>query len=357
MIYLSHFQFRLRFCKVFCNYVSGNTDDSFIVTPTKSKYGTSLICKKVLDRENTSLYHFQIIAKSVVLPNSTRYRNITVTVADENDNAPEFEEKDYSISILEDVMIGSTVIRVKAEDKDIGENANVTYSILPGPALEYFEINPKNGSVKVIKKLDREKESLFVIYLTASDGRFISYKVLTIKVSDVNDHVPYFSKDRYFVDVQETITPGIPILTIVAIDKDSGNNSKLQYSIEDGNKGNLFMINELGTIFTTNFLTYVNDSFFSLVIAVKDNGNPSLVNPNKTIVKLTIKRANDKLPTFSQPEYSVAIPENSPNEIIEILAKDYKGNSMYIVLIQTYEAPTKTISRIKNVLFISDYLC
>ena len=317
-----------------------------MITPTKSKYGTSLIRKKVLDRENTSLYHFQIIAKSVIRPNSTRYRNITVTVADENDNAPVFEEKDYSISILEDVMIGSTVMEVKAEDKDIGENANVTYSILPGPALDYFEINPKNGSIKVIKKLDREKKSSFVTYLTASDGKFISYKALTIKISDANDHVPYFSRDQYSVNVQETIKPGIPILTVVAIDKDSGNNSKLQYSIENGNKGNLFMINELGTIFTTDFLRNVNDSFFSLVIAVKDHGNPSLANPNTTIVKLTIKRANDKLPTFSQPEYFVTIPENSPNEVIQILAKDYKGNSMYIVLIKTNESLTLAMSRI-----------
>ena len=46
-----------------------------------------------------------------------------------NEFAPEFESKSYSVQVLESAEPGSSVLKVKATDKDGGENGHVVYSL------------------------------------------------------------------------------------------------------------------------------------------------------------------------------------------------------------------------------------
>ena len=48
---------------------------------------------------------------------------------DLNDNKPLFEETVYNVNITEGAQIGSQVVTVKANDKDIGPNGIVDYSL------------------------------------------------------------------------------------------------------------------------------------------------------------------------------------------------------------------------------------
>ncbi|GAA6100233.1 cadherin-8 isoform X1, partial [Tachysurus ichikawai] len=65
---------------------------------------------------------------------------VTVTLTDINDNPPKFSKGSYEFTICEDLGIGKASGRVKANDRDIGENAKSTYSIIAGDEKDVFEI-------------------------------------------------------------------------------------------------------------------------------------------------------------------------------------------------------------------------
>lgn len=52
-----------------------------------------------------------------------------VSVLDENDHAPEFEQSRYEASVRESSPVGSTILTARATDADAEQNAKVTYSL------------------------------------------------------------------------------------------------------------------------------------------------------------------------------------------------------------------------------------
>nr|XP_036881119.1 cadherin-8 [Manis javanica] len=65
---------------------------------------------------------------------------LTVTLTDVNDNPPKFAQSLYHFSVPEDVVLGTAIGRVKANDQDIGENAQSSYDIIDGDGTALFEI-------------------------------------------------------------------------------------------------------------------------------------------------------------------------------------------------------------------------
>ena len=71
--------------------------------------------------------------------------SVNIEVTDVNDQNPEFQNLPYSFRVKEgevDAFVG----RVFAEDKDIGSNAELTYSL---PAESQFAIDSKSGKIFV----------------------------------------------------------------------------------------------------------------------------------------------------------------------------------------------------------------
>ena len=71
---------------------------------------------------------------------------IGITVTDQNDNDPEFEETSYQHTIPESMGIGSTVITVHADDRDEGANAEIQYS-MDNATLGLFQIDASTGHI------------------------------------------------------------------------------------------------------------------------------------------------------------------------------------------------------------------
>ena len=71
-----------------------------------------------------------------------------ISVADENDNAPRFYQKNYVFRIAENEKVGKFVGSVKANDSDIDKTTNgrVTYSFVEGGSP--FNIDPIKGNFK-----------------------------------------------------------------------------------------------------------------------------------------------------------------------------------------------------------------
>lgn len=76
--------------------------------------------------------------------NSTR---ASISILDDNDNIPEFDNSTLIGQIFENQPVGSSVCTVVATDKDLGENARLTYSL---NANDAFSIDPTTGEVRFL---------------------------------------------------------------------------------------------------------------------------------------------------------------------------------------------------------------
>lgn len=54
---------------------------------------------------------------------------LNITIGDENDNVPSFQQSLYSVRVPESASPGIMLMRVKATDRDSGNNGHVKYAI------------------------------------------------------------------------------------------------------------------------------------------------------------------------------------------------------------------------------------
>ena len=66
------------------------------------------------------------------IPVKRNFVKVVIHVEDCNDHSPAFLSPRYEVSISNLAPTGSEVIRVKALDKDVGSNADITYSLHSG---------------------------------------------------------------------------------------------------------------------------------------------------------------------------------------------------------------------------------
>ena len=74
---------------------------------------------------------------------------MVVSVADRNDNSPEFSSATYSSTHDEDNGSGLVVAIVTANDVDEGSNGEVEYRITGGNGDNIFSIDPNSVSLTV----------------------------------------------------------------------------------------------------------------------------------------------------------------------------------------------------------------
>lgn len=96
-----------------------------------------------LDRERQDSYRLQVAAMDNGSPPATATTLVSVTVTDANDNDPIFAEERYSWYVEENLSRGAVVGRLKASDPDLGQNADVTFSIIPSNSS--FQVDPLTG--------------------------------------------------------------------------------------------------------------------------------------------------------------------------------------------------------------------
>lgn len=192
-----------------------------------------------LDREQRDEYRINVSAFDGDLNPKEGFGLVIITILDDNDNRPVFEELEYAASVSESVLIGYEVIRVKAVDADLGMNSNVTYHV----EHKVFHVHNITGVITTKTALDRETVGSYSFKVTARDTLGLESDVtVNILVDDINDNAPYFPRsDFYRSDITEAASVGSMLLKIVAYDEDLGKNAVVQYSLAH-NVGDLFEI-------------------------------------------------------------------------------------------------------------------
>ncbi|XP_034740290.1 protocadherin gamma-A10-like [Etheostoma cragini] len=282
--------------------VSGNSQKYFDMD---LKTGALYVCDRI-DREelcpNTAKCSLNI---EVILSHPMHLHRIEVQIIDINDNAPSFREKEKTFNISESSFTGERYLLPMANDADTGSNSVKSYKLSPN---EYFSLDVQSGgqhseSAELVlqKSLDREKQSVIHLTLTALDGgkpaRSGTLKIVVI-VIDVNDNVPVFSQPLYKAQVIENAPFQTSILTVTATDIDEGINSEIIYSfIERGdfNPEVLFSINpDTGEITVTGKVDYEENTAYDIRVQARDKGTPSRSVHGKVLVEVT--DVNDNIP-------------------------------------------------------------
>ncbi|XP_070994975.1 protocadherin gamma-C5-like isoform X1 [Oncorhynchus clarkii lewisi] len=269
----------------------------------------NLITDGNLDRETMADYTVVIMATDAGSPPLSSCTTFVVKLSDVNDNAPSFSQASYSVDVPENNAPSTPIAMVVASDPDIGENARVSFSILPSMVQgshisSYVYINPETGHIYSMHSLDHETLSAFRIEVQARDAGApprTTNVTVHVFVVDLNDNAPLivyppFPQDTGLqLSVPLSAGPGHLINKLVGVDPDSGHNAWLFYSIAPGPHAALFLITpHTGELRTTRKLAEEEGgSAYDITVVVQDNGEPTLSTTVAITVTVEEKGASD----------------------------------------------------------------
>ncbi|XP_056455870.1 protocadherin alpha-2-like isoform X5 [Gadus chalcogrammus] len=224
-------------------------------------------------------------------------RRIEIDILDVNDNSPSFLEDIKIIDMYESTSPGDRYPLPTAHDADIGSNAIKTYKLSQNEHLsldvQSSEDNSLSAELVLQKPLDREKQAVITLTLTAVDGgkppRSGTLQI-TVNVMDVNDNTPVFSQSLYKAQIVENAEIGATLLTLSATDLDDGVNSELVYSFAaKGRKdpSDAFSLNEeTGVITIKANIDFEENQAYDIRVQAKDKGTPPRIGHGKVLVEV-----------------------------------------------------------------------
>ncbi|KAH3838565.1 protocadherin-9-like [Dreissena polymorpha] len=252
------------------------------------------------DRENRTMYTFQVYAKDMGTPSLKGSAQVTIRIKDLNDNPPMFSSSVFNFEVSENRPNGTLVNRLTATDADDVENAQFTFAISNTPEYQLPFLLFPDGVIKTTTILDREVKNTYefeVIAIDKGTPRKTSSAKVIINVGDENDESPkiVFPKpDNDTVSINHLQNIGTYITQIEAYDADAGVNKKLSYVIEEGNGERLFLLNKDTGILSmarVHEVTDKTDEEYVLVIAVYDSGIPQ--RSERCELKVIVKYSNE----------------------------------------------------------------
>nr|KAG5696279.1 hypothetical protein BaRGS_019981 [Batillaria attramentaria] len=286
-----------------------------------------------LNREVSGVYTLTVMATDSGNPQQSGSTKVIVTVLDENDNSPQFNESLYTATIPEDVAKGQTVMRLLASDPDQGQNGEVAYS-LGNDTEGFFTVNSTSGDIITSGTFDREKNASFVFHLLASDGggsgpRNTSVRI-EITISDVNDNAPVFRSVPYRTSVSQSTGRQQMVLQVTADDPDAGANGTVEYELlntgDSGSSLQFFTIDRTSGHITTRQSLSSARGRHSLLVLARDSGSPALSSTG--VVEITVGDSSTPALQFQQEEYETKIPENSGSDtfVVRVQATSVLGS-------------------------------
>ncbi|KAM7125657.1 cadherin-19 [Molossus nigricans] len=289
------------------------------------KSGLLYVLQK-LDREDRASYTLKahmidISTGETVEPES----EFIIRVTDINDNEPKFLDGPYEAVVPEMSPEGTFVTQVTASDVDDPShynNGRLVYSLLQGQP--YFSIEPTTGVIRTSAKMDRELQDEYWVVVQAKDkiglsGALSGTASVLIKLTDVNDHKPIFTKSLYRMYVSELAHTGTPIGTIMAEDKDIGDNAEMHYSIEDASETfDIITDHETqeGIVILKKKVDFENQIYYHIKAKVKNRHVDEQLmkyhgEASTTSIKVHVED-EDEPPVFLRPQYTFDVIEGDP---------------------------------------------
>ncbi|NWS66392.1 CADH9 protein, partial [Crotophaga sulcirostris] len=277
-----------------------------------------------MSRENREQYQVVIQAKDMggQMGGLSGTTTVNITLTDVNDNPPRFPQSTYQFNSPESAPPGTPLGRIKASDPDVGENAEIEYSISNGDGSDMFDIitdkDTQEGIITVKKDLDFENKMLYTLRVEAinthPDPRFLQLgpfkdtALVKISVEDI-DEPPVFSRPWYLIEVDEDAKEGSIIGQVIARDPDTTKNT-IKYSVDrHTDLDRIFNIySGNGSLFISKPLDREETPWHNITVIATEINNPK--QSSQIPVFIRILDINDHAPEFAT-YYETFVCENA----------------------------------------------
>ncbi|XP_067673633.1 cadherin-23-like isoform X2 [Haliotis asinina] len=281
-----------------------------------------------LDREEKDVYIMNVSAIDKGTPPQTGRCVVIINLTDVNDKLPVFTPESQSRMVMENLLVGTTVLTYNATDADI--DSVLEYSVLKSLTkayndrndevdvqtnniTEYFDVFPNNGTVYVASPLDRESAERVVIKILVRDINAwepvdqTATATLTVTLEDYNDNPPLFlPTPTYSANISEGQDVDSEALRVETVDPDK--NQQVTYTIND--RFDAFKIDSrTGIIRLKRKLNREARSSLQFTVIATDNGVPA--QSSSAVVFVTVLDMNDNSPVFLPHNRTVRVSEDA----------------------------------------------
>ncbi|XP_036355638.1 protocadherin beta-15-like [Octopus sinensis] len=246
--------------------------------------------------------------------------NVKISVEDENDNAPQFSQSIYNVSIEHKHKKNIPVVTLLANDLDIGRNGKISYYFArktTEKVKRHFNLDENTGKLYLATSSEIDKEESFKIYIEArDDGTPPLSSIATVIVNVINQHNNPPNIDVNFISTQnhntatilEDIKVGSFIAYVMVTDNDVGHNGQVNCHIKD----DTFKLQSMGSkeykIVLKKAVDRETQEHYHFTVSCEDKGLPAL----KTDKDLSIQvlDVNDVEPHFTKDTFKFLTYEN-----------------------------------------------
>lgn len=261
---------------------------------------------------------------------------VTIQVSDVNDNAPEFADSSYVVTVPENQPTGTVVLSTSASDADVSANNSAfSYGIQlseafgSGSGLDLsvnpmmedlpFEIDASTGNISLTLTLDAEITTRYSFEVIAVDMGFpplTGTASVVVNVGNQNDNSPQFSAPQYAASIPENTTTFTEVLSVSASDSDVENGDVI-YSLSGTD--HFAVDSSSGAISLILPLDFETQQLHEFMAVATDQGVPP--RSSQVTVAISVTNINDNRPIFNPSAYSFIVPENIRFEE-QVIAQD-----------------------------------
>ena len=316
--------------------------------------------QKALDRETEDRHIVFVLARDSLY---SAIAEVILNVTDVNDNQPAFNPNTYSLTIVENTLVSSSIVQTFASDPDLGLNSTLVYTILSGNTNGHFSINSQSGVISLVKGLDYENITSFTLLIGLRDmGSPIQQSsnnaTVTINIEDINDNFAHFEKTLYTKSIAENTAISTSVLRVVAIDRDgTTKHSNLTFSINQTLASSKFRIDPVtGVITVKDTLDYETVKEYHFSVIATDNGTVPYQRHTNIIIYIT--DINDEVPYFKPTSYSVNISEfvRPGAMFLQLFGYDNDTKSLQYSITSQLPKSDFRIDAATGTLFVQNYL-
>uniref|UniRef100_A0A7N5K652 Dachsous cadherin-related 2 n=1 Tax=Ailuropoda melanoleuca TaxID=9646 RepID=A0A7N5K652_AILME len=307
--------------------------------------------QRPLDREAQAWHQLVVEARDGGAEPEVATVRVSIAVLDVNDNPPAihllFLTEGGAARVSEGAALGDYVARVSVSDADgdpeqeeeaVGEpgvglgGGSISLSLEGGDGSFALRSGSSPGVffLCVEGPLDRESRDLYDLRLVATDAGsppLSTEETLLLRVADLNDQPPVFSREHYLASVSEAAAPGTAVVWVSASDADEAgtDHARLRYALvhltvrcnpegvwpSAAECGPSFTIDpESGMISTFRSLDREVQEAVELRVVAQDLGEPPLT--ATCLVSITVDDVNDNEPIFRRQVYNATLAEHAP---------------------------------------------
>ena len=301
---------------------------AFIITPNNGEVRVN----SKIDRESIPEYSMTVYAEEVLdelSPDSPKNDSAAffIYIRDINDNSPDCGVVSDTVEIKSTLKKDETVYQLSCEDKDVGNNGNLSYTLSNDYGVIGIDIS---GRIYLQKSLNNSNTSTFYLEITvadqpAEDPISIDLTILVVVLSS-NENKPSFTNLPSTINVTEDSSTFNSIFTVMAEDSDRGLHGVVRFKLLEQSSLPFKLIPNTGELYLTESLDYFNQSSYTLNISASD--------PEFTVyetLKINVLDVNEFEPECASTLFTKSIvEETNPIDVTSIVlgcTDEDKGSS------------------------------